>query len=232
MIMLRRSADRGHFDHGWLDTYHTFSFGDYLDPRQMGFRTLRVINEDRVKPGAGFGMHGHRDMEIITLVLAGQLEHKDSLGTGSIIRPGELQRMTAGTGIMHSEFNPSPTEPVHLLQIWVMPRKRGLKPEYEQRPFPPAGRAGRWQLVASEDGRDGSLTIHQNARMALASLAEGQTLDYEFAPGRYGWLQVIYGEINADDETLAAGDGAGLIEESKLHLTARQASDVLLFDLG
>src|SRR5436190_2216438 len=164
MIRVRKAAERGHFDHGWLDTYHTFSFGDYYDPQHMSFRALRVINEDRVNPGGGFGMHGHRDMEIITLVLAGQLEHKVSLGTGSVIRPGELQRMSAGSGIRHSEFNPSATEAAHLLQIWLLPRERGLTPEYEQREFPAAGRDGQWQMVASDDGRQGSLTIHQDAQ--------------------------------------------------------------------
>jgi quercetin 2,3-dioxygenase len=232
MIMLRRSAERGHFDHGWLDTYHTFSFGDYYDPRHMGFRTLRVINEDRVKPGGGFGMHGHRDMEIVTLVLAGQLEHKDSLGTGSVIRPGDLQRMSAGTGIRHSEFNPSATESVHLLQIWITPSEPGSKPEYEQRQFPADARSGRWQLVASPDGHDGSLAIHQDARLSWATVGPGQTLGYTFAPGRHGWLQVIYGEISVGNDTLSAGDGAGLIEEAKLEITARDSAELLLFDLG
>ena len=232
MITLRRGADRGHFDHGWLDTYHTFSFGDYHDPRHMGFRALRVINEDRVKPGAGFGMHGHRDMEIITLVLAGQLEHKDSLGTGSIIRPGELQRMSAGKGIMHSEFNPSSTEPVHLMQIWLLPNVRGLTPEYEQKPFPVEDRLGRWQIVASDDGQDGSLTIHQEARMALATIRTGESLDYDFSAGRYGWLHVISGAVGVGHESLAAGDAAGLVDEAELRLTAQVNSELLLFDLG
>ena len=232
MITIRRSAERGHFDHGWLETYHTFSFGDYHDPRHMRFRALRVINEDRVKPAAGFGRHGHRDMEIVTLVLAGQLEHKDSLGTGSVIRPGDLQRMTAGSGIMHSEFNPSATEPVHLLQIWLMPRERGLQPEYEQREFPSANRDGRWQLVASEDGREGSLTIHQDARMFLAKLADHQSLDYHFAAGRYGWLQVIGGLVATEGDQLAVGDGAGLVDEPQLRVTAQQPTELLLFDLG
>jgi hypothetical protein len=232
MIMLRRSAERGHFDHGWLDTYHTFSFGDYYDPRHMGFRTLRVINEDRVKPGGGFGMHGHRDMEIVTLVLAGQLEHKDSLGTGSVIRPGDLQRMSAGTGIRHSEFNPSATDSVHLLQIWITPREPGLTPQYEQRQFPADARSGRWQLVASPDGHDGSLTIHQDARLSWATLGPGQSLDYTFAEGRYGWLQVIYGEISVGNDALSAGDGAGLIDEAHLKITARESAELLLFDLG
>src|SRR5262245_55191646 len=163
MLKIRKSSERGHFDHGWLDTYHTFSFGDYYDPSQMGFRTLRVINEDRVQPSRGFGMHGHRDMEIVTCVLSGALEHRDSLGHGEVLKPGELQRMSAGTGIRHSEFNPSPTEPVHLYQIWIEPREKGLPPGYEQRAFDAAARQGTWQLVASPDGADGSLTIQQAA---------------------------------------------------------------------
>lgn len=244
MFTVRRSADRGHFDHGWLDTYHTFSFGDYHDPRQMGFRALRVINEDRVKAGAGFGMHPHRDMEIITCILSGALEHKDSLGSGSIIRPDDLQRMTAGTGILHSEFNPSPNEPVHLLQIWLLPRVRGLTPSYEEKKFPAADRHDRWQLVASEDGRDGSLSINQDVRLFRAQLDANQTLDYRFAPNRYGWLQVAHGRITAAGEAsapaeklaagerLAAGDGLLLENESSLRVTAEEPAELLLFDLG
>src|SRR4029453_9301558 len=171
-----KSADRGHLNHGWLDTYHTFSFGDYYDPAQMGFRALRVINEDRVAPGQGFGMHGHRDMEIVTYVLSGALEHKDSLGHGEVLRPGELQHMSAGTGIGNSEFNPSAREPVHLYQIWLLPRAAGLKPSYSQKSFAPEGRAGRWQLVASPDGADGSLTIQQDAQIHLAELGSGSQL--------------------------------------------------------
>jgi len=232
MMTLRRSTDRGHFDHGWLDTYHTFSFGDYHDPRHMGFRTLRVINEDRVAPGAGFGMHGHRDMEIITCILAGQLEHKDSLGTGSVIRPDDLQRMTAGTGIMHSEFNPSSTEPVHLLQIWLLPRERGLPPSYEERAFPAKGRSGRWQMVASEDGRDASLKVNQDVRLSRAKLAPSQAVEYPFAPDRHGWLQVAEGRVTAAGEILSAGDGLALVGETSLRVVAHEPAELLLFDLG
>src|SRR5947208_2815335 len=171
MFHLRQAAERGHFNHGWLDTYHTFSFGDYYDPTHMGFRALRVINEDRVAPGQGFGMHGHRDMEIVTIVLEGALEHRDSLGNGEVLRPGELQRMSAGTGIRHSEFNPSPTEPVHLYQIWLWPRAQGLTPSYEQKPFDSKQKRDRLQLVAAPDGRDGSLTIHQDAELYLGALS-------------------------------------------------------------
>src|SRR6516164_8590307 len=176
MIQVRKAVERGHFDHGWLNTYHTFSFADYYDPAQMGFRALRVINEDRVAPGQGFGMHGHRDMEIVTIVLEGALEHRDSLGNGEVLRPGELQRMTAGTGIRHSEFNPSAKEPVHLYQIWLLPSQNGLQPGYEQKAFPREEQRDRLRLVASPDGRDGSLFIHQDAELYLASLAEGKTV--------------------------------------------------------
>src|SRR5436190_14312274 len=181
MIQLRRAAERGHFDFGWLNTYHTFSFGDYLDPKQMGFRSLRVINEDRVQPGQGFGMHGHRDMEIVTIVLSGALEHRDSLGNGEVLRPGELQRMTAGTGIRHSEFNPSANEPVHLYQIWLLPDRTGHRPSYEQKPIDRAQTAGRLRLVASPTGEAGSLTIHQDARLYLATLTGGQAVTHELA---------------------------------------------------
>src|SRR5262245_57998672 len=185
MIRVRKATKRGHFDHGWLDTYHTFSFGDYYDPEHMGFRVLRVINEDVVAPGEGFGMHGHRDMEIVTIVLSGALEHRDSLGNGEVLRPGEFQRMSAGTGIMHSEFNPSATEPVHLYQIWLLPEKRGLTPSYEQKPFDPAARVGRWQLVASPDAAEGSLRIHQSARLFLGNIAASTTLSYDLMARRH-----------------------------------------------
>src|SRR5437016_6639477 len=176
MLKVRHSSERGHFDHGWLNTYHTFSFADYFDPKQMGFRSLRVINEDRVAPGQGFGTHGHRDMEIVTVVLSGALEHRDSLGNGEVLRPGEVQRMTAGTGIRHSEFNPSSAEPVHLYQIWLLPERAGLTPGYEQKAFPDADKHNRWRVVASRDARDGSLTIHQDATISLAKLDAGQDL--------------------------------------------------------
>jgi quercetin 2,3-dioxygenase len=232
MMKIRHGAERGHFDHGWLDTYHTFSFADYYDPEQMGFRSLRVINEDRVAPGMGFGMHGHRDMEIITVVLSGALEHRDSLGSGEILRAGEVQHMTAGTGIRHSEFNPSATEPVHLYQIWLLPDRQGLTPSYAQKAFPMEQRRNRWQLVASPDGREGSLKIHQDARLHLASLTDAQELRHELAKGRHAWLQVLTGEVLVNGAKLTAGDGAAVTDENLLSVRAAKAADVLLFDLA
>jgi quercetin 2,3-dioxygenase len=232
MIQVRKASERGHFDHGWLDTYHTFSFSRYYDPRHMGFRALRVINEDRIAPGQGFGTHGHEDMEIVTYVLGGALAHRDSLGTGSSIRPGELQRMTAGTGITHSEFNPSDTEPVHLYQIWLLPEREGLEPSYEQKDFPEAERRNRLRLVASPDGRDGSLSIRQDARLFLASLEEGQEVAHALAPGRHAWLQVLRGGIRLNGRTLSAGDGAAVTAESDLAIRADGSSELLLFDLA
>lgn len=232
MITLRRGADRGHFNHGWLDTYHSFAFGDYYDPQHVHFGALRVINEDRVAPGQGFGMHGHKDMEIVTYVLSGALQHRDSLGNGEVLRPGELQRMTAGTGIRHSEFNPSPSEPVHLYQIWLFPQQQGLEPSYEQKALPTEGRSNAWQLVASPDAADGSLKIHQDARLYLAELAAGVSLDRQLAPERKAWLQVLRGEVELGGEPLSAGDAAAVTGESQLHLTANNAAEVLLFDLG
>ena len=231
MIRFRRGADRGHFDHGWLDTYHTFSFADYYDPAQMGFRVLRVINEDRVAPGMGFGMHGHRDMEIVTLVLSGALEHKDSLGHGEVLRPGELQRMTAGRGIRHSEFNPSATEPVHLYQIWLLPRQAGLDPSYEQKAFAPQARAGRWLLAASPDGSDGSLTIQQDASIWLASLEPGERLEHGLATGRHAWLQVLSGAIELNGQPLETSDGAAISAEGALGVLANSQAELMLFDL-
>jgi len=232
MISVRKSADRGHFDHGWLDTRHTFSFGRYYDPRQMGFRSLRVINEDWVKPGKGFGTHPHEDMEIVTYVLDGGLAHRDSLGTGSVIRPGELQRMTAGTGITHSEYNPSPNEPVHLYQIWLEPEREGLEPSYEQREFPEQERKNRLRLVASPDGSDGSLTIRQDARLFLATLDGERSVTHHVSPGRHAWLQVLKGKIALNGLSLNAGDGASVSEESELAIRSDGASEVLLFDLA
>ncbi len=194
MIRVRKASERGHFDHGWLDTRHTFSFSRYYDPRHMGFRALRVINEDRVKPGKGFGAHGHEDMEIVTYVLSGALAHRDSLGTGSTLRPGELQRMTAGTGITHSEFNPSPTEPAHFYQIWLLPEREGLEPSYEQRAIPEEERHNRLRLVASPDGSDGSLTIRQDARLFLATLDGEREVSHDLPSGRHAWVQVLRGE--------------------------------------
>ena len=232
MLTVRKSADRGHFDHGWLDTYHTFSFGDYYDPAQMGFRSLRVINEDRVAPGGGFGMHGHRDMEIVTLVLSGALAHKDSLGHGEVLRPGELQRMSAGTGIRHSEFNASPDERVHLYQIWLTPRAAGLTPSYEQKAFDPSQRKDRWQLVASPDGESGSLTIQQDARILLADVQAGSELQYDLQPGRHAWLQVLRGDVDVVGTRLATSDAAAISEESRLALRAQAPAELMLFDLA
>ena len=232
MIRVRKASERGHFDHGWLDTYHTFSFSRYYDPQHMGFRALRVINEDRVQPGRGFGTHEHEDMEIVTYVLSGALAHKDSLGTGSAIHPGELQRMTAGTGISHSEFNPSQTEPVHLYQIWLLPEREGLEPSYEQRTFPEEERHNRLRLVASPDGGDGSLTIRQDARLYLATLDEGQEVSKDIPSGRHAWVQVLRGNVSLNGEAISAGDGAAVSEESALAIRAESSSEVLLFDLA
>jgi redox-sensitive bicupin YhaK (pirin superfamily) len=232
MIRIRKAADRGHFDHGWLDTYHTFSFADYYDPAHMGFRSLRVMNDDRVQPGQGFGMHGHRDMEIVTYVLDGALAHKDSMGNGSTIKAGQLQRMTAGTGVRHSEFNPSPSEEVHLYQIWLLPDTMGLRPGYEELALNAAEKSGRFRLVASPDGAEGSLTIHQDARLYLATLSPGQSVAQDIEPGRGGWLQVLRGDINLAGKTLSAGDGAAVTDESAISVQAVTASEVLLFNLA
>lgn len=232
MIKIRRSDERGHADHGWLNTHHTFSFADYFDPRQMGFRSLRVINEDFVAAGRGFGTHPHRDMEIITYVLEGALQHKDSMGTSSIIRPGEVQRMTAGTGVTHSEYNPSPTEAVHLLQIWIMPERNNLTPEYEQRAFPVDEKQGRLRLVAARDARDGAITIHQDASVYDAQLAVGETATHNLKSGRGAWLQVIKGAITLNGNSLEKGDGAAITDETELQIAATEPSDLLLFDLA
>jgi redox-sensitive bicupin YhaK (pirin superfamily) len=232
MIQVRRAVERGHADHGWLNTYYTFSFADYYDPRQMGFRALRVINEDRVQPGQGFGMHGHRDMEIVTYVLNGRLQHKDSMGNGSVIRAGELQRMTAGTGVRHSEFNDSAAEAVHLYQIWLLPERNGLHPEYEQRRFSEADKQGRFCLVASPESEDGSLTIHQDARIYLANLEAGTVLSHSMQPGRHAWLQILRGKVTLDGHTLSAGDGVAVSEERGLEVAGREDSELMLFDLA
>jgi redox-sensitive bicupin YhaK (pirin superfamily) len=231
MLTIRKSADRGHLNHGWLDTYHTFSFGDYYDPQHMGFRSLRVINEDRVAPGEGFGMHGHRDMEIVTYVLSGALEHKDSLGHGEVLRPGELQHMSAGSGIRHSEFNPSATEPVHLYQIWLLPRAAGLQPSYSQKAFAAAGRGGRWQLVASPDGAEGSLMIQQDARIYLAELKPGGELPYELNDQRHAWLQVLRGAVEVNGMPLATSDAAAVSHESRLAIHGTAPAELMLFDM-
>lgn len=231
-IYVRRATDRGHALYDWLDTWHTFSFDTYYDPAHMGFRVLRVMNEDRVQPGQGFGMHGHRDMEIITYVLEGALEHRDSLGTGSVLRPGEFQRMSAGTGIRHSEFNPSSTELVHLYQIWLLPNQKGLTPSYEQKAFPEDGRRGRLQLVASPDAQDGSLLIHQDARVYLSTLDSGQEVRHRLQPGRHAWLQVLRGAVELDGHTLETSDGAAVSGETAVSIRSIGSSEVMLFDLA
>ena len=228
MIRVRRAEERGHFDHGWLDTYHTFSFADYHEPDFMGFRSLRVINEDRVEAGRGFGTHGHRDMEIISYVLEGELGHGDSMGTGSVIRPGEVQRMSAGTGVMHSEKNAS-AMPVHFLQIWILPERRGIAPSYEQKAFPASERENQLRLVASHDGRDGSLTIHQDVDLYTTTLRDG-SVTFGFRPNRYGWLQVARGAVTLNGEELRAGDGAAIEKESQV--TIAGDGEALLFDLN
>ena len=232
MISIRRSEERGHFDHGWLDTRHTFSFGAYNDPAHMGFRQLRVLNEDRVRPGYGFPTHGHRDMEIISYVLAGALEHKDSLGTGSVIRPGELQRMSAGAGVRHSEFNPSPSEPLHFLQIWLLPERPGLPPSYEQKSFSEEERRGRPRLIASPGGRDGSVTIHQDADVYAALLGAKERVTQTLRPGRHAWVQIARGSVGLNGQTLTAGDGARISGEEEIDVTGREPAELLLFDLA
>jgi quercetin 2,3-dioxygenase len=232
MITVYPSGARGHTQIGWLDSYHSFSFGDFYDPGLMGFRALRVINEDRVEPGRGFGTHPHRDMEIISYVIEGALGHKDSLGNGSIITPGEVQRMSAGTGVLHSEMNPSPKEPVHFLQIWIVPERKGIAPGYEQRAFPAEERRGRLRLVASRDGREGSVTIHQDAALYAALLAPGEEASLPVPEGRYAWVQVVRGAVALNDQPLSAGDGAAATEERALRLKATEPSEVLVFDLA
>lgn len=232
MILRRRAAERGHADHGWLDTFHTFSFGDYFDPAHTSFRALRVMNEDRIAPGQGFGMHGHRDMEIVTYVLSGALQHKDSLGNGEVLRPGELQRMSAGSGIRHSEFNPSDVEPVHLYQIWLTPREVGLVPSYEQKAFAAAERLDRLRLVASPDGSEGSLTIQQDARIYLSTLSLGTNLGHRLAVGRHAWLQVLSGRVALNDQPLETSDGAAVSDEQLLSMSASEPAEVMLFDLS
>jgi redox-sensitive bicupin YhaK (pirin superfamily) len=232
MITLRRAGERGHADHGWLDTRHTFSFGDYHDLAHMGYRQLRVINEDRVQPGAGFPAHGHRDMEIISYVLAGALAHKDSLGTGSVIQAGDVQRMTAGTGVVHSEYNQSATEPVHFFQVWIVPAARGLAPGYEQKTFPPEAKHGRLRLVASDDGRAESLTIHQDTDVYAAVLDAGQAVSHALRPGRGAWVQVARGAVRLNGQRLGAGDGAAVESEPAVTLTAQAPAELLLFDLA
>ena len=231
MIQIRRAAERGQTQLPWLDSRHTFSFGDYHDPEHMGFRALRVINDDRVAPGQGFGTHPHRDMEIITYVLDGALEHRDSLGNGSVIRPGEVQRMSAGTGIRHSEVNASQQQPVHFLQIWILPEVAGLPPSYEQRALPPAAHGG-LALAASPDGRDVSVTVHQDVTLYAAQLAARQSATHRLAAGRHAWMQVARGSVTLNGQTLADGDGAAVSDEPQLVLAADGPAEILLFDLA
>jgi len=232
-VTIRKADDRGRADLGWLDSRHSFSFGHYRDPAHMGFGALRVINEDRVAPGGGFATHGHADMEILSYVLDGGLAHADSLGTGSTVRPGELQRMTAGTGIRHSEHNASAIEPVHFLQIWIIPERQGLEPSYEQKAFPLADRQGRLVLLGSRDGRDGSVVIHRDVDLFGAVLGEGQTIRYPLRPGRKAWVQVARGEVTLDGRKLGAGDGAAIESAATIGLEGSgNAGEVLLFDLG
>jgi redox-sensitive bicupin YhaK (pirin superfamily) len=232
MIEIRKAGERGHFDHGWLNTNHTFSFADYHDPENMGWGPLRVLNEDTVAPGAGFPSHAHRDMEILTWVLEGALQHRDSMGNGSVIRPGEVQRMSAGTGVTHSEHNASQNEPVHFMQIWILPERRGLAPGYEQKRFSPAAWSGRLSLVGSPDGRDGSVTIHQDAFLYAALLASGEAVQHAMAAGRKGWVQVARGGVKLNGSVLGAGDGARIAGEKAIQLLATDDSHVLLFDLA
>ena len=232
MKTIRRSQDRGHANHGWLDSYHTFSFADYRDSRFMGFRSLRVINEDVVAGGGGFDMHPHRDMEIITYVLSGALQHRDSMGHSEVLKPGEVQRISAGTGIEHSEFNYSPIEPVHLLQIWLFPDKRGHKPGYAQKSFASQIRPGALTLVASPDGADGSITINQDTRLHVGKLNAADSLEYPVQPGRHVWLQVAKGAVALDGDVLKAGDAAAISDEARVKLTGQEPSEFLLFDLN
>ncbi len=231
MIVLRKSSDRGHADHGWLQSDHTFSFADYYDPREMGWGPLRVINEDRVQPGKGFGTHGHRDMEIISYVLSGQLQHKDSMGNGTVIRPGDVQRMSAGTGVQHSEFNPSPTAPVHFLQIWIQPDALGIAPGYEEKHFAPEDKRGRLRLVASRDGREGSVTIHQDADLFASLLSPQERVSHRLAAGRLAYLHLVKGAVRVNGIALKTGDAAKIEAEESLDITADEDSELLLFDL-
>ncbi|MGQ0637092.1 MAG: pirin family protein [Planctomycetaceae bacterium] len=231
MLMLRPAVSRGRTQLDWLDSWHSFSFADYHDPAWHGFRVLRVINDDRIGPTGGFDTHPHRDMEIITYVMSGQLEHRDSLGNGSVIRPGDVQRMTAGRGILHSEFNPSPSEPVHLLQIWIFPERKGLDPGYEQKHFTESERSGRLKLVASRDGRDGSVSIAQDVDLFAAKLAPGETLRHSLRSERHAWLQVAQGAVVVNGTKLGQGDGAAISDTAAVEIASSARAEVLLFDL-
>ena len=232
MLTIRHSNDRGGGDHGWLKTQHSFSFSDYWDEKWMGFRSLRVINEDWVAPSSGFPTHPHRDMEIITYVLSGQLEHKDSLGTGSVILPGDGQRMSAGRGIRHSEYNPSPSEKVHVLQIWIMPDKQGHEPGYEQKTFPEAEKRGQLRLIASRDGAEGSVRINQDAKLFVTLLSPGDEVKHVLDAKRHAWLQVAKGKVELNGQKLVQGDGAAISDEKDLTIRGVKDAEVLLFDLA
>ncbi len=231
MLTLRKSDERGHVDHGWLDARHTFSFASYRDPHHMNFRSLRVMNEDVVAPEKGFGTHAHKDMEIVTYVLEGALEHRDSMGNGEVLRPGEFQRMSAGTGITHSEFNPSATESTHLYQIWLLPERTGIEPSYEQKMFSAEERHNRLRLVASRDASEGSLLIHQDARIYLSTLDRGHSVQYELLPQRHAWLQVLRGSVSLNGSELQTSDGASLSNETVLTIEANDDAEIMLFDL-
>ncbi len=232
MLHIRRSNERGHFDHGWLETYHTFSFGEYHDPDFMGFRTLRVINEDYVNPGKGFSEHPHRDMEIITYIFSGELEHRDSMGNGEVIRPGEIQYMAAGKGVYHSEMNPSPRDAVHLMQIWILPNRKGLPPRYEKRRFPGIENNGELTLIASPSGEDNSIMINQDARLYAAKMKQGDEISYAPKAGRGLWLQLISGALTLGKDRLEQGDGAGIVDEEQIMLRSSEDTELLLFDLA
>ncbi len=232
MITIRKATDRGHADHGWLKTWHTFSFASYQDPKHVRFRSLRVMNEDIVAPGQGFGTHPHNDMEIVTYVLSGALEHRDSMGNGEVLRPGEFQRMTAGTGITHSEFNPSKDEPVHLYQIWLYPKSKGLTPSYEQKAFDAALRQNKLQLVASTDGKDGSLTIHQDANVSLIDLQSGVSVNVPIGAGRALWVQVLRGSVTIGGMAVDTSDGAAIEAESQIEISAVTNAELMIFDLA
>jgi redox-sensitive bicupin YhaK (pirin superfamily) len=232
MMTMRPAAARGHAQHGWLDSFHTFSFADYYDPAHMGFRALRVINEDRVQPKQGFGTHRHQNMEIVSYVLEGGLEHRDSMGTGSVIRPGDVQRMSAGTGVAHSEFNASPTDPVHFLQIWLQPAQAGIAPGYEQKTFSAADKQGRLRLVASPDAADGSVTIHSDARLYAGLFAAGERATLDLAAGRHAWVHVARGRARVNGHELGAGDAAALSDEAAVTLEGVDGAEVLVFDLA
>lgn len=232
MFQIRKADQRGHADHGWLNTFHTFSFAGYHDPQHMGFRSLRVMNEDRVAPSEGFGTHGHQNMEIISYVLSGSLEHKDSMGNGEVLRPGEFQRISAGSGITHSEFNPSSTEPVHFYQIWLLPNVSNIHPSYEQKEFTDAEKIARLRLVASPNGRDGSLSIHQDANVYLSLVSNADEIVYSLQPGRHAWLQVLSGQLMVNDYSLSTSDGVAISDEPTITIKGTEESEFMLFDLA